>query len=605
MSIYYLDIDDEITAAAARIRDSADSRIALVVQGGSRIATSRMNFRLLEREAHHHNRRLAIIAADPSVRSLAQTAGLPVYSSVGEFQKADAAAAGQPGGADEVSETLGGLAASVDVAAARAVGAGPARLGPGNEPVRRVRPGGSGALPIAGRRRLVLSRWMGVALVAVLVVAGVAGFVLVPSARIVLTLRTSELGPMAMSVKVDPAVTSADDTTLTVPALSRTFDLAASGTFQATGQEVVETAATGTVTFTNGNTGQSVTVQVGTKLTTASGLAFTTTAAVTVPRATLSGTNTVTFGRADAPVVAVKKGLSGNVAAHAIVDVPASLAKALVVTDQVTNSAPTSGGTHIVNVIIQQSDIDAAEASLKGDLDSSLQSTVADQSSGSADVQLFPQTARLGVPTFKPDPATLLNTTATSFGLDADATGSATGANVAGVRLVADHKFRSSVKTGYSLVEGSVRISLGAPAGEAGSVVSVPVLVTGLQAPTVDVDALKAAIKGKSASEVKAALAKYGDTQVSFSPFWTSTVPGFEFRIDIEVIAPSPLPTPTPRPSLEPVRTPAPATPTPGTPEPSATPGPTETPAPGPTDTPSPSPTPEPTPSIQASPSAT
>ena len=76
MAIYYLDIDDEITSAAARIRGSADAHIALVMPAGSRVATSRINFKLLEREAKQRNKRLAIVAPDASVRSLAQSAGL-------------------------------------------------------------------------------------------------------------------------------------------------------------------------------------------------------------------------------------------------------------------------------------------------------------------------------------------------------------------------------------------------------------------------------------------------------------------------------------------------------------------------------------------------
>ena len=76
MAIYYIDVDDEITSAAARIRDSGDVRIALVIQGGSRLATSRINFRLLAREARHRGRQLSIIAVAASVRSLAQPAEL-------------------------------------------------------------------------------------------------------------------------------------------------------------------------------------------------------------------------------------------------------------------------------------------------------------------------------------------------------------------------------------------------------------------------------------------------------------------------------------------------------------------------------------------------
>src|SRR4029077_8848033 len=86
--IVYLDVDDEITSAAARIRYSSSTKIALVVPYGSRIATSRMNFRLLSREAVMSNRRLFIVAGDAASRSLAASAGLPVYASVGEYESA-------------------------------------------------------------------------------------------------------------------------------------------------------------------------------------------------------------------------------------------------------------------------------------------------------------------------------------------------------------------------------------------------------------------------------------------------------------------------------------------------------------------------------------
>jgi len=78
----YLDVDDEITSAAARIRGSEATKVALVIPYGSRISTSRMNFRLLSREAIVNNRRLSIVASDPATRALAASAGLPVFASV-------------------------------------------------------------------------------------------------------------------------------------------------------------------------------------------------------------------------------------------------------------------------------------------------------------------------------------------------------------------------------------------------------------------------------------------------------------------------------------------------------------------------------------------
>src|SRR4029079_2372128 len=90
--IVYLDVDDEITSAAARIRSSASPRVALVVPYGSRIATSRMNFRLLSREALVSNRRLSIVSGDAASRALAASAGLPAFASIAELEGAEGSA---------------------------------------------------------------------------------------------------------------------------------------------------------------------------------------------------------------------------------------------------------------------------------------------------------------------------------------------------------------------------------------------------------------------------------------------------------------------------------------------------------------------------------
>jgi Baseplate J-like protein len=107
--IIYLEIDDEITSAAARIRASEASRLAIVLPYGSRVSTSRINFRLLSRDALTHEKRLSIVAADPATRALAASAGLPVFSSVAEYEASLA-------GIDEPGE--GGAGGAVGPAAA-------------------------------------------------------------------------------------------------------------------------------------------------------------------------------------------------------------------------------------------------------------------------------------------------------------------------------------------------------------------------------------------------------------------------------------------------------------------------------------------------------
>src|ERR1700693_5206706 len=84
--IIYLEVDDELTSAAARIRGSEASQIAVVLPYGSRVATSRINFRLLTRDALEHEKRLSIVSGDPATRALAASAGLPVFASVAEYE---------------------------------------------------------------------------------------------------------------------------------------------------------------------------------------------------------------------------------------------------------------------------------------------------------------------------------------------------------------------------------------------------------------------------------------------------------------------------------------------------------------------------------------
>jgi hypothetical protein len=142
--IVYLDVDDEITSAASRIRNAPGTKVALVVPYGSRIATSRMNFRLLSREAVVSNRRLSIVSGDAAARSLAASAGLPVFATVPEYEEAIARPASTDAGdpatapdatagettsedADSASIVPGAVAGAAGLAASATVAAvGPA-----------------------------------------------------------------------------------------------------------------------------------------------------------------------------------------------------------------------------------------------------------------------------------------------------------------------------------------------------------------------------------------------------------------------------------------------------------------------------------------------
>src|ERR1035437_8519637 len=537
MAIYYLDVDDEITSAAARIRGSVDAHIALVMPTGSRVATSRINFKLLEREAKQRNKRLSIVAPDASVRSLAQSAGLPVFTNVREYEAAEAGRpkGGGPAVAAGVAETLGELGPTV---APSARGSSSIR---GGGPIRGGATGGSAAAGSADaaaatsrpRRRLGVSSVLLIGLVAIIVVVGAfAAYQLWPSATVVLTVHEKPLGPLTLTVKIDPAALAVNNSTLTVPGITKSFDANHHGSFTATGQNVVETAATGTVTFTSINTVFAVPVLAGTQLSTTSGVVFSTTATVTVP---IANFNTSTPGTVSAPVQAVKKGTAGNVGASTIVRLPSDLAAARVT---VANHNVTTGGTHKVLLVVQQSDLDKATAGLTKSIGSSWADALANPGTLPAGVQLFAATGKLGTITFTPDPTTLLNQQVDSFQLAAAATGTATESDTSNVRSLAESRITSKVLPGYVLVDGSLTTTIGPPTTN-GAVVSIPVTANATEASTVSVDVLKANIEGKSVDQARAYLLQFGDATVSLSPWWASSVPTYDFRIDLTLVAPT------------------------------------------------------------------
>ena len=499
------------------------------------------------------------------MQSVARSAGLPVFATVGEYEKAEAARVSRGSGL----ATAGAAAAALDELALTVE---PDRRRPGARRSKAASPGGSGLDRRFGPARVPLSVIVGLVAVVVLVV-GLGAFFFYPSATVALTLREEPVGPLSLNVTIDPNVSAPNDQAATVPGVEKAFPVAMSGSFDATGQNVVETAATGTVTFSSINTVFAVPVIAGTQVSTAGGIAFVTTKTVTVPKADFATRTT-----ADAPVQAVQVGIAGNVAAGKIVKLPSDLAQA---TLTVTNKSATTGGTHTVTPMIVQADIDKAESSLISQVNASFQAALKAPDAAPSGSTLFSVSARVGVTMFDPDPQGLLNQQLASFQLDASATGTAVVADLASVRKVAEGRVRSAVKSGYSLVDGSISTELGAATTQAGAVV-VPVTAQGRQTRNVDVGQVRAAVQGMSVEQARTYLGQYGHVDISVSPGWASTMPSFDFRIDVQLVEASPQPTAgasqSGSPSSSPAATPAPSS-SGGSPSSSPTPGGTSSPS--------------------------
>jgi hypothetical protein len=587
----YLDVDDEITSAASRIRGATENRVALVVPYGSRLGTSRINFRLLAREAQTRGRRLSIVAGDAATRALAASAGLPVFATVNEYDEAEAGA-GAPGGDGATGSgavgTTAATAATVpppapadagashrarrtasrsdraDGAASRgdedattvmpAVAAPAARVTADPRPAagsRPAAPASAASIPVLDARRLPawrLGRTAGfVALGAVGLVAlvvGVAAFLLLPSAEITITTRTERIGPVALEIRADPSVTEPDPASATVPAQRLQFDVAASDTFGTTGRRVEEEAATGQVTFRSKDPTGANTIARGAIVATPNGIRFRTTAAVSVPPATIVGL-TIVPGEASVGIVAVEPGPEGNVEPNAITVIPGGEDPTFT---EVRNPRATTGGVREEFPQVSQEEIDAAIADLRGRLDAEFQAILADPARVPPGLTLFAETAVLGDPLPTTDPATLVGTEVPEFILGLATTGTAIAVDEAPVEELARTRITSEVDDGYELVDGSIEVRTGEPIVD-GEIVTFPVDARAAQIRILDEAALRDQIRGKPIEQARTILEPYGAVDIRAWPDWVTAIPTIDGRVTVRVVPPGNGPGASPRPS--------------------------------------------------------
>jgi hypothetical protein len=574
-TIVYLDPEDEITTAAMRIRQAPDRRVALVVPFGSRVATSRINFRLLAREAMRDGRRLDIVAPDASARALAASAGIPVFGSVGEYE-----------GALEVTDVLPGGGAAAAGAAGAALAAGPGGVADGQEPdatrtlpagavagfaagtaaaaaVRPPDPGDAARLdavvqrsreappvarpappPVVRKRRRIPAGLVAgfVLLVLALGAAGVAAYLFLPAATITVTPRIEQVGPVTVTVTADPAAASVDPEALTIPAEVIEIPVEASGEFPATGKRVEKTPATGAVRWTNCDPTAAYTIPRGTQVRTADGVAFSLDESLFLPVAIISGGGTtleLKCQSGDVAVTAVKSGEEGNVA-EGTIRIPPSRYNRNVI--RITNQAATSGGTETSFPRVSKKDVDAALLTLQADLEAALATEVGNPDRVPPGNTVYPATAALGEAVPTEDPEALVGQEVESFTLGLTATGTVLTVDTAPIQAMAVQALDAMVSEGAELVEGSVQVDVGEGTVEEDGTVTYQATVLAEQVVPVDAAAIEALVLGMTPQEAEQALAPYGEVEVELWPGFATTIPTFAQRVTVIINEPQDAP---------------------------------------------------------------
>lgn len=599
--VIYLDIDDEITSAAARIRTTSGRRATLVLPYGSRVATSRINFRLLARDALEHDKRLSIVSGDAATRALAASAGLPAFASVGEYEsslavegaiadhpvelsatiavpEAPVAALTPPAGSDASGDDAArwddaappttatavtaattsehrpsdeDARASASVATAGSTSAADqegsrervSRSGgrAGARPRDGARPGDGGGR--GGSRPPRVGRGVVAAGAAVLaltvLVGGVGAYLVLPTATVTVTPRLESIGPVSLRVSASTAIDAPDVAAGLVPAVDVAVDVRADGTFPATGTRIEEAAATGQVRFVNLDPTSSNGIAKGAVVRSSSGVEFRTDAAITIPAAEL-----VFDPAAGKFTVEPATATVGVTAVEAGPD--GNLAANTITTTprgeeplflKVSNPAPTTGGSRTEFPRVTQDDVDAALASLTADLDAAFAERLADPSLVGEDVTVFPETASLGAPVPTVDPATLVGAETETFDLGLVADGTVTTVDAAPVRAIAEARLAAAVDAGHVLVAGSSEVTE-SPAVIEGGTITYPVVATARQVAVLDPVTLEASILGLPVEEAGRALAAYGEVGIEVWPDWVAAIPNLDSRVEVAVLGP-------------------------------------------------------------------
>jgi hypothetical protein len=357
-----------------------------------------------------------------------------------------------------------------------------------------------------------------------------AAYLYLPNVSVSLTPMTQTAGPVTIEVTADPGVAVADPESGTVPAERVDVPLSATDQFPATGSEIEQTRATGTVRFTSENTLFEVPIPEGTRLTTAGGEVFETTQSVTISEASFrSGPST-----AQAPIRAASPGTAGNVERGTITRLPPPIEAQLV---SVTNPQATSGGQRVETRVVTRADYDAALAALDEVLDAQLDIALADPATTPRGLRLFPETAvREGLTT---DIAAgdLVGQVNEVFSLSAESRGTVLAVDEAGVAEMAADRLEAQMPAGSRLFPDSVETSVG-EARLMDGLILYQVEAVAEQYRPVDAADLVASIRGRTVSEARAILAAHGSVSISPWPDFIDTVPDDARRINLTVLEP-------------------------------------------------------------------
>lgn len=492
---YRLDPQDSLAGLLAKLQAAPGERVLFVVpdDAGGVPALTAVGLRALRRAAVQGQVSLALVTAQPALRSLAAREGISTYR---EQARAEQATWHRLRRDRRISARPPSPAATE---APPAAGLFERQPPSGFRPVAFVR-------AFAGR----LNPWwanLGLMLFLALLFLG-----LLYTLSLIVPAATVTLVPVAEPLKATASLRGVQDAALNldagiVPAQVMSVQVTGEAKTETTGRRAEPSGvARGSVTFIN-RTSRSITVPANTIVSTATGnnVQFTTTAALALPPG----------GRAATPVVAVLPGPSGNVRAGTITRVEGGLSLSLAV----ANSSAFVGGTTAQMGVVTEEDKARLQAQLFEELKQQALERLQERSKGS---QIQPDSiSYLALsPSFAPfvgevAPELFLSMSVQAVGLVVDQDGA---------DQVALAALQAAMPPNTRLIASSVRTTNGPAVVEDAQTVAFTVLAEGTLLRGLDVAAVRRAIVGLSTEEAARVLADRFplavEPQIRLGPDW-------------------------------------------------------------------------------------
>lgn len=345
--IIYLEGDTEISEVVEKLRQHEKKPLMLVVPKGALLLQSIVNLKILKSEAAKNQLTLALVTTDKLGQHLASQVGIPVYEDVKAPHPTFVPEKVPPAVEETIELDLTAeekeKEAAVPVHHYQISTQKPVEVEPPSTPLLR---------PRRSKKKLIF-------VLVLVLLAALSVILFVPQAKIILAVKSEPLDEK-LQIRVDTQASNDDFSIALLKGKTVEKKSEKESEFKTTGKKEVGEKAKGALTITN-ETGVDQVINEGTQFKeNDSGLIFTNTTTVTVPKAILNAAGDKVSGTVKVEVISKEGGSKYNlvVSNYIVGDFDKITAK----------GGPTIGGTTKEVAILTKTDQDAASQTLFNEL---------------------------------------------------------------------------------------------------------------------------------------------------------------------------------------------------------------------------------------------